>query len=329
MNYRYDANGNTLSDPSGKQYTWDFENLLAQAVVPGTNGGTTTFKYDPFGRRIQKSGPLGTTNYLYDGLNPIEEVNGGGTPLSKYMQTQVLDEQLSQLEYGVTSYYETDGLGSITSISNSAGQISNTYAYDSFGNVTASSGTLPHSFQYTGREADLETGLYYYRARYQDPTIGRFLSEDPAEDDLNLYAYVQNNPTNFVDPLGLYTTKNKNIPWPSPALGQFLSCLEGCIGVPIIVTSTTTGNHQDPSHAAGTSVDIRPPAGVPAGTVFCCAGKCGAAWGLNENPSQGGQSFQNTQGANYHFQLKPPNHKSPKAPNAIPPDCKPNGCSQK
>ena len=62
----YDANGNTLSDPSGKSYTWDFENRLVQAVVPGTNGGTTTFKYDPFGRRIQKSGPLGTTNYLYD-----------------------------------------------------------------------------------------------------------------------------------------------------------------------------------------------------------------------------------------------------------------------
>ena len=56
-----DANGNTLSDPSGKSYSWDFENRLTQAVVPGT--GTVTFKYDPFGRRIQKSGPLGTTNY--------------------------------------------------------------------------------------------------------------------------------------------------------------------------------------------------------------------------------------------------------------------------
>ncbi len=72
--YTYDANGNTLTDSSGKQYTWDFENRLTQAVVPGTNGGTTTFKYDPFGRRIQKSGPLGTTNYLYDGVNDIEEM---------------------------------------------------------------------------------------------------------------------------------------------------------------------------------------------------------------------------------------------------------------
>jgi YD repeat-containing protein len=78
----FDANGNTVSDASGKSYTWDFENRLAQAVVPGTGGGTTTFKYDLFGRRIQKSGPLGTTNYLYDGMaagaNVIEEVDSSG-----------------------------------------------------------------------------------------------------------------------------------------------------------------------------------------------------------------------------------------------------------
>jgi len=65
----YDANGNTLSDAQGRSFTWDFENRLVQAVVTGQNSGTTTFKYDPFGRRIQKSGPLGTTNYLYDGMN--------------------------------------------------------------------------------------------------------------------------------------------------------------------------------------------------------------------------------------------------------------------
>src|ERR1700722_12165305 len=67
--YSYDANGNTLNDASAKSYTWDFENRMVQTVVPGT--GTVTFKYDPFGRRIQKSSWLGTTNYLYDGLGII------------------------------------------------------------------------------------------------------------------------------------------------------------------------------------------------------------------------------------------------------------------
>jgi YD repeat-containing protein len=80
---RLDANGNTLSDASGKQNTWDFENRLVQAVVPGTNGGTTTFKYDPFGRRIQKSGPLGTTNFLYDSANVLEEVDNSGNVVAR------------------------------------------------------------------------------------------------------------------------------------------------------------------------------------------------------------------------------------------------------
>ena len=64
----HDNNGNTLTDAQGRSFTWDFENRLLQATNPGV--GTTTFKYDPFGRRVQKSGPNGTTNYLYDGRVP-------------------------------------------------------------------------------------------------------------------------------------------------------------------------------------------------------------------------------------------------------------------
>src|SRR5208337_677503 len=87
--YTYDANGNTLTDSSGKQYSWDFNNRLTQAIVP--NVGTTTFRYDPFGRRIQKSGPLGTTNYLYDGFNLLEEMDQSGNVLARYTQTKSID----------------------------------------------------------------------------------------------------------------------------------------------------------------------------------------------------------------------------------------------
>jgi RHS repeat-associated protein len=71
--------------------------------------------------------------------------------------------------------------------------------------VTAATGTLTNPFQFTGRDNDLETGLYYYRARYLDPKAGRFVSEDPPgmRDNLNMYLYVHNNPTNFDDPFGL------------------------------------------------------------------------------------------------------------------------------
>jgi YD repeat-containing protein len=159
--HAYDANGNTLSDPSGKSYSWDFENRMTQAVVPGT--GATTFKYDPFGRRIQKSGPLGTTNYLYDGPHGIEETDNSGNTLARYTQGRGVDEPLAQLRSGTTSYYEQDGLGSVTSLSNSVGAVANTYTYDGYGKPTASTGTLVNPFQYTGREFDSETGIYYYR----------------------------------------------------------------------------------------------------------------------------------------------------------------------
>jgi RHS repeat-associated protein len=201
-----DANGNTLTDASGRSFTWDFENRLIQAIVPGTNGGTTTFKCDPFGRRIQKSGPLGTTNYLYDGMNAIEEVDGAGDVLGRYTQGASVDEQLSELRANTANYYEADGLGSITSLSNPSASVTNTYIYDSFGKMTASTGTLTNPFQFTGREFDLETGIYYYRMRYYDSSGGRFVSEDPAAFDLrwpNLYLYVKNSPTGLIDPSGL------------------------------------------------------------------------------------------------------------------------------
>ena len=128
-----DANGNTLSDPSGKSYTWDFENRLTQAVKPSV--GTSTFRYDPFGRRIQKSGPLGTTNYLYDGPNVIAEVDQSDNVLARYTQDLGVDEPFAETRSGTTSYYASDGLGSITSLTSFSSTITGTYGYDSFGNL--------------------------------------------------------------------------------------------------------------------------------------------------------------------------------------------------
>jgi RHS repeat-associated protein len=87
-----------------------------------------------------------------------------------------------------------------------------TYQYDSFGKQTASSGSLTNPFQYTARELDPETSLYYYRARYYDQTAGRFLSEDPVgfNGGANFYAYVYNNPVLFVDPSGLQPADGNN-----------------------------------------------------------------------------------------------------------------------
>jgi RHS repeat-associated protein len=212
--YAYDYNGNTTSKTvSGNttSYTWDYENRLASAVLPST-GGTATFKYDPFGRRIQKvftqNSTTTTTNYLYDGSNSVEEVDQNGNVLARYSRTTNIDEPLAESRTGTTSYYQQDGLGSATSLSSGAGSLVNTYTYDSFGNLTNSTGSLTNPFRYTAREFDSETSLYYYRARFYDQSIGRFLSEDRLafKGGINFYRYVRNSPPNLVDPSG-------NSPW--------------------------------------------------------------------------------------------------------------------
>ena len=160
-----------------------------------------SFKYDPFGRRIYKSSSAGTNVYAYDGDNLIEETNSSGGATARYQFGLNIDEPLAVLQGSTTSYYQADGLGSITSLSNSSGANAQTYTYDSFGNMTASSGSLVNRFLYTGREFDSETSLYYYRARYYDPQAGRFLNEDPIgfEGGENFYAYVQNDPDDWGD----------------------------------------------------------------------------------------------------------------------------------
>jgi RHS repeat-associated protein len=109
------------------------------------------------------------------------------------------------LRGGATSYYEGDALDSTTSLSDSAGTITNTYSYDAYGKLTASSGTTADPYQYAGREFDPETGVYYNRARYYDQSVGRFLSEDPSKysGGTNFYRYANNDPAFFVDPSGL------------------------------------------------------------------------------------------------------------------------------
>jgi RHS repeat-associated protein len=159
----------------------------------------------PFGRRIYKTSSAGTSIYAYDEDNLIEEANSSGVVVARYEDTQNIDAPLAMLRSGSTSYYHADGLGSVTSLSNAAGSIANTYTYDSFGKLTNSTGSPVNPFRYTARESDTETGLYYYRARYYDQVDGRFLSEDPIclKGGINFYRYVRKNPLLFSDPTGL------------------------------------------------------------------------------------------------------------------------------
>jgi RHS repeat-associated protein len=143
--------------------------------------------------------------HAYDGDNLVEEANSAGAVGARYAQTLSLDEPLAMLRAGATSFYGADGLGSITSLTNSSGAVAATYIFDSFGNQTASTGSLTNPFRYTAREFDSETSLNYYRARYYDTTTGRFLAEDPSgfTGGPSAYLYTANSPTGAIDPSGL------------------------------------------------------------------------------------------------------------------------------
>ncbi|WP_240746430.1 RHS repeat domain-containing protein [Desulfuromonas acetexigens] len=220
FDYAYDVRGNQryryLSADRSKfwEYTWDGENRLRQAAL--TLGGqvvrTLSFKYDPFGRRIEKqvsdTASTVTTTYVYDGENIVfTTVNDGtATTTSHYVHGPGIDEPLAMVVNGQSSYYHADGLGSIVALTDAAKNVIQRYGYDSFGMVTAENPEFGNFYAFTGREWDRELGLYYYRARYYDPMEGRFISRDPigfAGGDVNIYAYVQNQPVDFSDPYGL------------------------------------------------------------------------------------------------------------------------------
>jgi RHS repeat-associated protein len=145
--------------------------------------------------------------YVYDNEDIILEYDGTNTLQASYTHGPGIDEPLIMERGGQSFFYHTDGLGSITDLTDSTGAVIQSYVYDSFGNVINQTGSVVNTYTYTGRELDSESGLYYYRARYYNPTIGRFLQEDPIGflGGINKFVYTLNNPINFTDPSGLVT----------------------------------------------------------------------------------------------------------------------------
>jgi RHS repeat-associated protein len=168
------------------------------------------YSYDALGRRVQRtSSTSGTTRFTYDGIDVVRDLDGSGATTADYLNGLGVDQKLRQTTSGTSSYVLADHLQTSRLLTDAAGLISFSVAYDSFGNITG--GGAPTRYMFTGREHDSDTGMMYYRARWYDPNQGRFNSEDPIglNGGINMHTYVQNSPIKFGDPLGLQSCCNK------------------------------------------------------------------------------------------------------------------------
>ena len=200
----HDANGNLTSD-GATTFGYDIYNRLTSA----SGVRNANLSYDPVGRLYQTSGSS-TTQFLYDGDRLIAEFNASGTMLRRYVHGATADEPLvwyegSTVASSTRRYFHANHQGSIIAVADSTGATLEKYTYDAYGIPGAS---MTSRFQYTGQIHVPELGLYYYKARLYNPSLGRFMQVDPVgyKDDLNLYAYGGNDPSNKIDPTGTVIT---------------------------------------------------------------------------------------------------------------------------
>ncbi|MFC5402393.1 S8 family serine peptidase [Cohnella soli] len=221
--YDYDTQGNRLSLQSDKPllssgdklYVYDLWDQLTSATVDGV---TTTYMYDPDGLLYERSSKGSKTRYYYFKSQLIAKgnvaSNGSASLTARYIYGNSLAMQMD--DEGNKLYYLTNAHGDVVELRKSDGGFENHYSYDLWGNVTGvanSNETVDNQFMYAGEFWDDATGLQYLRARWYDPSIGRFINKDTYEGQvdnpltLNLYTYVQNNPLIHSDPSGHLTFK--------------------------------------------------------------------------------------------------------------------------
>ena len=211
----YDAMGNlkTKYNKLTKEtntYTFNSRNQLITFTQTDENNQTVktlSFTYDAFGRRVSKTEDGTTQKYLYDGDDIIAILDEQNQVIATITHDESIDTPLSITNSNGTFYYHRDHQGSIVALTDSTGAVVESFTYDNhYGTITNHAKTIEtnNPYGYTGREFDTKE-LYFYRARYYDPQIQRFLGEDPigfSSGDFNWYRYTNNNPIVYNDPFG-------------------------------------------------------------------------------------------------------------------------------
>ncbi len=217
--YTYDANGSMLTSTTtinGTQttqttYTWDLEGHMISVVTTGTGAVSASYTYDDSGNRTSQTVNGTATTYLNDPNQAydqvLEQYAPGGILLGTYVRGLDLLFQDRTTAGGGTglSFYAVDGLGSTRALTNSSGTVTDTYAYDAYGDLTGSTGTTTNEFLYAGYQTDAATGLDDLRARYYDAAAGQFISRDSSDGSSsdpitrNHYLYAGANPVEYID----------------------------------------------------------------------------------------------------------------------------------
>jgi RHS repeat-associated protein len=210
--FDYDDNGNMLRKWNGTTTIlvalgYDDRGRVTSASGPGFIHG---YGYDPLGFRVRRIDASGTHLFHLEGEHLEATYDGSGALQAKYLRGAVIDEVVNGYQFDAsgspTNYtFHHDQVTSVVALTGHTATLDEATSYAPFGEVLTGGASTSNPLRYTGRERDPGSNLYYYRARYYDPAIGRFLSEDPlgfSGGDVNLYAYVSNNPLVSNDPSG-------------------------------------------------------------------------------------------------------------------------------